>query len=99
MATVKAHVSNVRFMTRYGDALSFSPMPALGPFPLYLHGGMKEAILLLLRSTKKGKKKATVQYGTARKLHSTVTKLWEASPEAEAEAEADIVLSSASQKE
>jgi hypothetical protein len=69
-------------------------MPVLGPFPLYHHGGMREAILLLLRSTEKGKKKATVQYGTARKLRSTLTKLWEASPEAEA----DIVLSSASRK-
>jgi hypothetical protein len=93
-ATVKSHVTNVRFMTCYGDALDFSPMPVLGPFPLYHHGGMREAILLLLRSTEKGKKKATVQYGTARKLRSTLTKLWEASPEAEA----DIVLSSASRK-
>jgi hypothetical protein len=69
-ATVKAHVTNVCFMTRYGDVLDFSPMPTLGPFPLYHHGGMKETILLLLRSTEKGKKKATVQYGTARKLRS-----------------------------
>ena len=69
-------------------------MPSLGPFPLYQHGGMLQAILLLLRSTEKGRKNKTVQYSTARKLRSTLTKIWEASPEAGA----DMVLSSASRK-
>lgn len=58
--TVAAHVTNVRFMRRYGESLGFLPMPALGPFPLYKHNGMLEAIVLLLRSTEPGKKKATV---------------------------------------
>jgi hypothetical protein len=92
--TVKSHVTNVRFMKRYGDSLDLSPMPSLGPFPLYHHGGMLQVILLLLRSTEKGRKNKTVQYSTARKLRSTLTKIWEASPQAGA----DMVLSSASRK-
>ena len=94
--TVAAHVANVRFMARYGECLGFSPMPALGPFPLTYHGGMQEAVLLLMRSTEKGKKKATVQYSTARKVRATLTRLWESSPETESNS--DIVLSSGSKK-
>jgi hypothetical protein len=30
-----AHVSEVEFMRKYGEMLRLSPMPALGPFPLY----------------------------------------------------------------
>eukprot|EP00804_Cyclotella_cryptica_P003619 CCRYP_002220-RA/>CCRYP_002220-RA protein AED:0.33 eAED:0.28 QI:0/0/0/1/0.25/0.2/5/0/708 len=84
--TVASHVTNVRFMSRYGKSLGFIPMPSVGPIPLYKHGGMLQAILLLLRSTEKGKKKATVR--------ATLTKIWEASPEAHA----DLVLSSSSRK-
>lgn len=88
--TVQAHVAQVRFMSRYGETLDISPMPALGPFPLYQHNGMLEAVLLLLRSLEPGKKKDTgVQYGTARKVRATITVLWEASPESLA----DMVLS------
>ena len=89
-----SHVTNVRFMSRYGKALGFIPMPSLGPIPLYKHGGMLQAIILLLRSTEKGKKKATIQYSTARTVRATLTKIWEASPEAHA----DLVLSSASRR-
>ena len=85
---------NVRFMARYGESLGFSPMSSLGPFPLGQHGGMQEAVLLLMRSTEKGKKKATVQYSTARKVRATLTRLWESSPESGS----DIVLSSGSRK-
>lgn len=92
--TVASHVTNVRFMSRYGKSLGFLPMPSLGPIPLYKHGGMLQAILLLLRSTEKGKKKDTVQYSTARKVRATLSKIWEASPEAHA----DLVLSSSSRK-
>eukprot|EP00956_Cyclotella_meneghiniana_P044932 scaffold344042_cov199-Cyclotella_meneghiniana.AAC.1 len=56
---------------------------------------MLEAVLLLLRSLEKGKKKAIgVQYGTARKVRATLTVLWEASPESLA----DIVLSTGSRR-
>ena len=92
--TVNSHVTNVRFMSRYGDALGFAPMPALGPFSLYQHNGMLEAILLLMRSTEKGKKKATVQFSTAWKVRATLTRLWESSPDAKA----DLVLSAGSKK-
>ena len=54
--TVSTHVTNVRFMKRYGDSLDLSPMPVLGPFPLYHHSRMLQAILLLLCSTEKGRK-------------------------------------------
>lgn len=74
--------------------MGFAPLPALGPFPLGQHGGMLEALLLLMRSTEKGKKGATVQHSTARKVRATLTRIWEASPESKA----DIVLSSASLK-
>jgi hypothetical protein len=93
-STVNSHVSEVRFLSRYGEALGFEPMPSLGPFPLYKHGGMLEAIMLLMRSSEKGRKKATVQFGTARKIRSTLTRLWECSPDSGQ----DLVLSSASRK-
>jgi hypothetical protein len=92
--TIKSHVTNVRFMSRYGDALGFLPMPPLGPYPLYQHCGMLEAIMLLMWSMEKGKKKATVQFSTARKVRATLTRLWESSPEAGS----DIVLSAGSKK-
>jgi hypothetical protein len=47
---------------------------------------MLQAIILL--------KKATVQYGTARKIRATLTRLWECSPEGGS----DIVMSAASRK-
>eukprot|EP00804_Cyclotella_cryptica_P007724 CCRYP_001332-RA/>CCRYP_001332-RA protein AED:0.42 eAED:0.45 QI:0/0/0/1/0/0/2/0/232 len=84
-STVAAHVANVRFMSRYGEGLGFAPLPALGPFPLGQHGDLR----------KKGKKGATVQHSTARKVWATLTRIWEASPKSKA----DIVLSSASLKE
>ena len=67
-------------------------MPALGPWPLGIHHGMKEAILVLMRSMKKGRAGGTVKYATAWKLRSTFTKLWESSPEANS----DITLLSSS---
>ena len=46
--------------------------------------------MIVMRSMEPGNKGATVQFGTARKPRSTLTVLWEASPESGA----DIVLSS-----
>lgn len=90
--TVAGHVTEVRFMTRYGRALGFNPCPPLGPFPLGHHMGMLQAIMLVMRSTEKGRKKATVQYGTARQIRATSTVVWDASPMSGA----DITLSSSS---
>jgi hypothetical protein len=81
-------------MSRYGDALGFDPMPSLGPYPLFKHGGMLQALMVLMRSTEKGKKKTTVQYGTARKTRATLTVLWEVSPDSGT----DVVLSTGSRK-
>jgi hypothetical protein len=92
--TVRSHVSEVRFLARYGDALDIDTMPSLGPFPLYHHGGMLQALMVLMRSTEKGRMKATVQYGTARKIRATLTKLWDTSPESGL----DLVMSAASRK-
>jgi hypothetical protein len=93
-ATVASHVREARFMAKYGTVLGYDPLPPLGPFPLYHHGGMAHALMVLMRSTEKGRKRATVQYSTARKARATLTVLWESSPVSGS----DIVLSSGSRK-
>ena len=93
--TVKSHVSQARFMTRYGAALGITPMPPLGPFRLGQHNGMLQAILLEMRAMEKGRKNDdTVQFGTARGIRTTTTVLWENSPASGS----DIVLSSGAVK-
>jgi hypothetical protein len=88
--TVAGHVTEVRFMSRYAEALDVDPFPALGPFPLGEHLGMKEALMIVMRAMEPGRKGTLVQFGTARKPRSTLTVLWESSPESGA----DIVLAS-----
>jgi hypothetical protein len=78
--TIANHVREVRNMARYGQMFRYSPMPVLGPWPLYSHLGMDAALMVLLRSMEKGKTGATVKYGTARKARATLTVLWESSP-------------------
>eukprot|EP00956_Cyclotella_meneghiniana_P024276 scaffold48552_cov53-Cyclotella_meneghiniana.AAC.1 len=79
--TVKSHVSEARFMSRYGAALGFTPMPPLGPFRLGDHNGMLQAILLEMRTMEPGRKDGErVQWGTARGTRTTTTVLWENSP-------------------
>ena len=92
--TVSGHVSEVNFMARYAHALGVDPFPSLGPFALGQHLGMKEAMMVVMRSMEQGRKNATVQFGTARQARSTLTILWEASPDAGS----DIVISAASVK-
>jgi len=41
---------------------------------------MDAAVMVLMRSLEKGKGDGTVKYGTARKMHATLTVLWESSP-------------------
>lgn len=88
--TVAAHVREVKFMIKYGRQLGLTPMPDLGPWPLYHHGGMLEAVLVVARSMEKGRGGNTVKYATARKLRASLTVLWESLPTAGA----DWVLSS-----
>jgi hypothetical protein len=88
--TVAGHVTEVKFMSRYALALGVDPFPALGPFPLGEHLGMKEAVMIVMRAMEPGRKGDTVQFGTARKPRATLTVLWESSPESGA----DIVLAS-----
>jgi hypothetical protein len=78
--TMANHLQEVRNITRYGQMFRYSPMPVLGPWPLYTHLGMDTALMVLLRSLEKGKTSATVKYGTARKARATLTVLWESSP-------------------
>lgn len=95
LTTVASHVREAKFMVKYGTASGFDPMPPLGPLPLYHHGGMVQALMVLMRSTEKGRKGASVQYNTTRKANrATLTALWESSPASGS----DIVLSSGSRK-
>jgi hypothetical protein len=92
--TVKSHLSEARFMVRYGAALNFLPMPPLGPFRLGQDNGMMQALLLEMRAMEPGRNRPTVKFGTARMIRSTTTVLWETSPLSGS----DIVLSSGSVK-
>jgi hypothetical protein len=93
--TVQRHLAEVRYMIRYGKAFRFDPLPPLGPFPLGAHLGMLQAVLVEMRSMEKGQKEdSLVKYGTARKIRSTQTVLWESSPLSGA----DITLSTGSVK-
>ena len=88
--TVAGHLTQVKFMLKYARMLEIaSPLPRLGPFPMGHHLGMKEAVMLIMRSLEPGRD-GRVKFGTARKVRSTLTVLWDASPEAGA----DITLSS-----
>jgi hypothetical protein len=51
--TVKRHVREVEFTIKYGRAFCFNPFPPLGPYPLYQHMGMLQAILVEMRSMEK----------------------------------------------
>ena len=92
--TIANHLRETRFMLRYGESMGFQPLPPLGPFPLGEHLGMMQALMLEARSMEKGWKNETVQYGTARMIRATTTKLWETS----LASRADITLSSGSVK-
>lgn len=93
-ATVAKHVREVTFMVRYGSTMGFPPLPSLGPWPIYEHHGMKEAILVLMRSMEPGRDGGHVKYATARGIRAAATMLWRASPDAHS----DLVLSSGSVK-
>ena len=69
-------------MARYSQALGFTAMPPLGPFPLGRHNGMLQGILLEMRLMEKGRKKGnlTCMFGSARMIRSTSTVTWENSP-------------------
>ena len=93
--TVGGHVREVNFILKYADVLGIThPLPRLGPFPLGKHLGMKEAIMLVMRSREPGRGGGTIAYATARRLRGTYTTLWEASPDGFS----DLVLTSGSVK-
>ena len=87
--TASGHITEVHSMVRCALALGFDPFLGLGPFPMGTHLGMKEAIMVVMRSMERGNTKSPVQWGTARKAHSTLSLLWENSPESST----DVVLS------
>ena len=91
--TIAGHVTEMRFLTRYAEALGFDPFPRLGPIPLGDHLGMKEAILVVMRSHEPGREEGkTVKLGTARKTRGFLTILSEAS----VDLRGDLVFSSSS---
>jgi hypothetical protein len=73
--TIANHVREVRNTARYGQMFRYSPMPVLGPWPLYARLRMDAALMVLLRSMEKGKTGDTVKYGMARKARATLTVL------------------------
>ena len=81
-------------MVKYAKSLDIDPFPRLGPFPLGNHLGMKEAMMVVMRAMERGNKGTTVQYRTARQARSTLTILWEASPDSGT----DVVFSAAGLK-
>ena len=93
--TIAGHLREVKLIIKYaGELGATNPLPRLGPFPLYHHLGMLQAIMVVRRSMEPGVKNDTVQYSTARQARAAYTLLWEASPEAGS----DITLSSGSLK-
>ena len=95
-ATVAGHVREVKFIIDYARMLAIrNPFPRLGPFPKYHHLGMLQAMMVIMRSMERGRGKNTkIKYGTARKVRSSFTVLWDVSPDSGG----DIVLSSSSIK-
>ena len=87
--TASGHITEVHSMVRCALALGFDPFLGLGPFPMGTHLGTKEAIMVVMRSMERGSTKSPVEWGTARKAHSTLSLLWENSPESST----DVVLS------
>ena len=94
--TVASHVREVKFMIKYAKMLGIpNPFPRLGPFPLGVHLGMMQAVMVIMRSMEPGKgKTGKVKYGTARKNRSTGTILYEVSPDSGS----DISFSTSSSK-
>ncbi len=93
--TVGDHVRNVSKVVTFLESLDIpNPFPRLGPFPRSHHLGMLEAIMVLTRGNEPGRTKGKdhVQWGTARKVKSAFSVIWDSSPESGA----DITLSSSS---
>ena len=81
--TIKGHLSEVRFSLKYARMAGIlDPLPRLGPYPLYYHGGVLQAIMVCLRAMEPASgRDGKVKYGTARKTRATYTVLWNVSPE------------------
>jgi len=94
--TVAQTVTEVNFIVRYSEALdTLRPLPNLGPFKLGEDMGMHAAVLLIMRGMEPGRSEGkTVQFGTARKIRSALTNIYDSSPESGQ----DLVLSSSSAK-
>ena len=94
--TVSGHVTEVKFVLRYAEALGIPhPFPRLGPWELGRHLGMLQAIMLLFRSREPGRTSgSTVKFGTAQRVRGTYTVIWDAS----VVGGGDVALSSSSVK-
>lgn len=95
-ATVAGHVRELSFIIDYAKRLDIAdPLPPLGPFPKYSHLGMLQAMMVIMRSMEPGRGKGgKIKYGTARKVRSTFTVLWDISPDSGG----DLTFSTSSSK-
>ena len=89
--TVIKHLTEVRFICRYAERLDIvKPFPRLGHFLRGHHLGMLQAMMVVMRSMEPGRGRGgRVKYGTARKIRSAFTVIWDNSPEAKG----DLALS------
>ena len=85
--TISKHAGEVRMTVKNCRTINKTPsLPPKGPFPVMDMQGMGLAVELLLRSIMTtGKYETHVQFDTARKLRSSYSRMWGASPEGVAE--------------
>lgn len=80
--TVSKNLQEARRAIRIRESLGLpnsKPFGPMGPFPLDDTFGMAEAVILLERSTDKGKNAGTIQFQTMRKMRSMFNNIWHAS--------------------
>jgi hypothetical protein len=80
--TVSKNLQEARRSIRIRESLGLpksKPFGPMGPFPLDDTFGMTEAVIMLERSTDKGKNADTIQFQTMRKLRSMFNNVWQAS--------------------
>ena len=79
--TVSGHIREVKKVLLFSRMFGIrNPFPRLGPFPKYYHGGMLQAMMVVMRAMDPGGKR-TLKWGSARKNKSTFFVIWQASPE------------------
>lgn len=79
--TLKNHLTEIRFLIRYGRAMGYDIIPPLGPWPLREDLGMRSALPCVCRALEKGTRgRKFVTHETSRKIRTALTNLWASSP-------------------